>query len=107
MEVIAIGSQALMDGFALMGIRTLPDPDKTQVEHLLNELLRGKKRALIYLQHDFAADDIPSLKKLRQEGGDILIAEIPPLHQPDKRNSSLEALITRVMGPAVLEAANE
>lgn len=107
MRILAIGSQALMDGFALLGIETHTDTSITGLESLLGNILRKQERALIYLQQDLAHADIPIMQRLRQEGGDVLISEIPSLNEPNKRQAPIDALIAKVIGPSALEASHE
>ena len=107
MRILAIGSQALMDGFALLGIETHTDVDNQKLEKLLNDIVRQQERVLIYLQQDLANADIPVLQRLRQEGGNVLISEIPSLSEPHNRQASIDALITKVIGPSALEQTNE
>jgi len=107
MRVLAIGSQELMNGFALLGIETHADIDVKTIEHLLNNIIHQQQRALIYLQQDFVQDDLPVLKYLQQEGGNILISEIPSLSTPDQRRAPIDKLIAKVIGPSALEEAHE
>ena len=103
MRSLAIGSQALMDGFALLGIETHTELSTEALEKLLTNILRQQERTLIYLQQDIAKSDLPILQRLRQEGGFILISEIPPLNEPDNRHSPIDALIEKVICPSALE----
>ena len=103
MRILAIGNRALMDGFALLGIETYADFSLTQMEQLLLELYRGNERALVYLQQDLAQADIPVLTNLRNEGGRVLISEIPDILSADGYQASVDQLIGRVMGKHILE----
>lgn len=107
MRILAIGSQALMDGFALLGIETHTDISIDALEHLLNNIVRQQERTLIYLQQNLATADIPILQRLRQEGGQVLISIIPSLHEPDNRQAPIDALIAKVIGPSALENTHE
>ena len=107
MRIMAIGSQALMDGFALLGIETHTDISVYELEQLLNGIVRQQERTLIYLQQDLANADLPVLQQLRQEGGNVLISELPSLHEPDNRQAPIDALIAKVIGPSALEKTNE
>lgn len=107
MRILAAGSEALMDGFALLGVETHADINEQQLENLLHDLLQSRERALIYLQQDLAQAEIPLLQQIRKEGGSILISELPHLQQPDKRGATIDTLITRVMGANALENALE
>ena len=103
MRMLAFGSRALMDGFALLGIETYADFSLTQMEQLLLELYRGNERALVYLQQDLAQADILVLTNLRNEGGRVLISEIPDILSADGYQASVDQLIGRVMGKHILE----
>jgi len=107
MRVLAIGSQALMDGFSLLGIETHSDPDREMLEKLLYGISRNKEYALIYLQQEPWHADVPILGQIRKEGGSVLISEIPPLNAPTDLSASIDKLITKVIGPSALESSHE
>ena len=98
MRVLAMGHSALMDGFALLGMETWPDAGVEEVDQLLKELLRNKERAMIYLQSDLARADSKMLQMIRNEGGDVLVCEIPDLLSADEYRAPVEQLIARVLG---------
>jgi len=103
MKIIAFGSSELMDGFALLGIETHADAGSDVIESILSELSRNRERALVYLQQDLVQADIPIVKQLRDQGGNILICEIPSLHDVDDYRPQVETLIGRVLGGSMLE----
>ncbi|MCP4041548.1 MAG: hypothetical protein GY731_06250 [Gammaproteobacteria bacterium] len=103
MRMIAMGSRDLMDGFSLLGFDTYGDATPEQVEELLSSLLRGKEKALVFLEHELAHCNSPSLEHARREGGRIVLTEVPPLHSPDEYHPPVEELITRLLGPSALE----
>ncbi len=103
MKVIAIGNSALMDGFALLGIRTYADASADVINAVLSELVRNRERALVYLQQDLMSADIPMIQQLRIQGGSILICEIPDLHTAEDYRPEVEKLTGRVLGSSVLE----
>ena len=47
--------------------------------------------------------EIPMVKQLRGQGGNILICEIPSLHDVDDYRPQVESLIGRVLGSSTLE----
>ena len=104
MRILAIGNQALMDGFALLGIETYADISISQLEQILIDLRRQDERALVYLQQDLAQADLPVLTYLRNEGGRVLISEIPDILSADAYQASVDQLIARVMGKHILES---
>ena len=103
MKIIALGSAALMDGFALLGIETHADLAPAEIDELLSGLVRRRERALIYLQQDLMTDDIPMIRQLRSQGGAILICEIPSLQDAGDYRPQVDHLIKRVLGASVLE----
>ncbi len=103
MKIIAFGGRELMDGFALLGIETYADANIETVERVLTELKRGRQRALVYLQQDLMQAEIPMVNELRIRGGNILICQIPNLHDVEGYRPEVEKLIRRVLGPTTLE----
>ena len=103
MKILALGSAALMDGFALLGIETHADPEPARIESLLRELIRARERALVFMQQDLMDADIPVVEKLRLQGGSILICEIPGLQAAGDYRPQVDQLIRRVLGASVLE----
>ncbi|TNF91415.1 MAG: hypothetical protein JSU67_17645 [Gammaproteobacteria bacterium] len=103
MKIIALGSAALMDGFALLGIEAHADLDAEAINDLLTRLVRNRERALIFMQQDLMSADIPMIQQLRIQGGSILLCEIPSLHAVDDYQPEVEQLIGRVLGSSMLE----
>lgn len=107
MRLMAIGQRSLMDGFALLGMETHCGVSADEVEHLLTSLYRRKEKAMIYLQRDAAYDDLPILQQLRNEGGNILISEVPDILSAHQFHASVDDLITRVLGENVNLEVND
>jgi vacuolar-type H+-ATPase subunit F/Vma7 len=103
MRIIALGSQALAEGFALLGAETHADATPEDVERVLKGLVRAREKALVFIEHTLARADIPSLGQVRREGGRIVVSEVPPLHTPADYRPPVEELVTRVLGPSALE----
>jgi vacuolar-type H+-ATPase subunit F/Vma7 len=106
-EIIAIGNRELMDGFALLGIRTYADADAAEIDELLAELARKRERALVYIQQDMIGDETPMVQRLRLQGGSILICEIPRLGGAEEYRPQVETLIGRVLGSSMREGRLE
>lgn len=108
MKLIAIGQRSLMDGFALLGMETHCDASADELESILTTLSHTKEKAMIYLQQDAAYDELPILQQLRNEGGDILISEIPDILSAHQFHAPVDELITRVLGENInLEVDDE
>jgi vacuolar-type H+-ATPase subunit F/Vma7 len=102
-RMIAMGSAALMQGFALIGFETYPDADVQAVETVLEQLVREDARALLLLEDRLARSEGPWLKRVRNEGGGIVITELPALNQPEAYRPLVEELVTAILGPRALE----
>jgi vacuolar-type H+-ATPase subunit F/Vma7 len=103
MRQLAIGNSVLMDGFALLGMETYADLDITEIEKILTQLLRNKESALIFLQQNLLQADLPLLEQIRNEGGHILISEIPDILSANKYQAPVDHLIARVLGNSAVE----
>jgi vacuolar-type H+-ATPase subunit F/Vma7 len=103
MKIIAVGSSALMDGFALLGIKTYADESAEVINDMLNDLERNHDTALVFIQQGPLNASIPMVQQLRNQGGRILICEIPGLQAVQDYQPEVEKLIRRVMGSAVME----
>ena len=103
MRIIAMGGQALIDGFALLGCETHANATPDDVERVLLELLRRKEKAILFLEESISRGGGPNLERVRSEGGDIVISEIPPLRAPEDYHPPVEELVTRILGPSALE----
>lgn len=103
MRILAFGSAALMDGFALLGIETHADADAEFIDATLAGLVHARERALVFMQQDLMDADIPSVSQLRLQGGSILICEIPSLQAAGDYRPQVDKLIKRVLGASVLE----
>ena len=103
MRMIAMGTAALAEGFALLGFETYPDADAARVEKVLEELVRGQHEALVILEQHLARNDGVFLKQVRNESGRIVVTEVPPLHAPADYRPPVEELVERSLGASALE----
>jgi vacuolar-type H+-ATPase subunit F/Vma7 len=102
-RMIALGSAALTEGFSLIGIETVADATAEQLEDLLADLIRRQEKALIFLEHRLARSQGPWLRHVREEGGRIVIAEVPPLHTPGEYRPQVEDVVRAILGAQALE----
>jgi len=103
-RMIALGSAALMEGFALIGFETYADPQPEAVEQLLQKLMRDQQAALIVIEQELARNPGRFLQRAQREGGRIVITEIPDLHLSGSYHSRVESLVQTILGPTALEA---
>ncbi len=102
-RLIAMGSSALMEGFALIGFETWPEAGADDVERVLTDLIRHRHRALLFLEPRLARAGGPVLQKVRNEGGRIVITEVPPLQAPGEYHPEVEDLVVGLLGGGALE----
>lgn len=103
-RMIALGSAALMEGFALIGFETHVDPAPEEVERLMHDLIRSQQAALVVIEQRLAAQPGRYLMRAQNEGGRIVITEIPELREPEHYHSRVESLVQQILGAAALEA---
>ena len=102
-RMIALGSAALTEGFSLIGFETFPDATPEDLEGLLEGLVKQRVKAMIVVERDLARSNGHWLKQVRNEGGRIVIAEIPQLHAPGDYHPIVEDLVHSILGPSALE----
>lgn len=98
-----MGSQALAEGFALIGFEIYPNATAELVETELSNLLKSKEKALVFLEDSLTQQPGPSFLRARTEAAGIILSEIPLLNAPEDYHPSVEALVARVLGPSVLD----
>lgn len=109
MRYLILGSQALVEGFALVGFETFPHATSEQVETVLLELLKRQEKAFVIIEstltHPSRSPEkvLPALSRARREAAWLIISEIPPLNSSEIYHPSIETLITQVLGESVLE----
>ena len=103
-RLIALGSAALTQGFALIGFEAHADPTPAAIEKLMQELLRNQQAALIVIEQSLARNPGRFLQRAQSEGGRIVITEIPEIHLSGSYSSRVESIIQSMFGPESLEA---
>jgi vacuolar-type H+-ATPase subunit F/Vma7 len=102
-RLVALGHAPLMEGFRLIGVETHAEASHETVERVLADLVRGGARALVFLEHHLAQGRGPWLERVRNEGGRIVVTEIPPLPAPDSYAPAVDGLLRAILGPDALE----
>ncbi|MGC8519221.1 MAG: V-type ATP synthase subunit F [Steroidobacteraceae bacterium] len=104
-RLIALGSVALMEGFALIGFETHADPTPQALEDLLRDLLQHQQAALVVIEQGLAQNPGRQLMRALREGARVVITEIPALQQPSRYCSRVDRLVESVLGSSALEPA--
>jgi vacuolar-type H+-ATPase subunit F/Vma7 len=100
-RIIVMGAVAIVDCFRLAGIETRPDATPEDVERLLKELTESRQKALVLLEDSLARTEGPWLKRVRSEGGRIVVTQFPPLHRPSDYHTVVDDLLQSVLGAEV------
>ncbi len=102
-RMIALGSAALTGGFNLIGFETVADASPQSLEQLLAELFTTRQKALVLVEEGLARSNGPWLRRVRNEGGRIVVVEVPPLQAPADYRPPVEDLVESILGPSALE----
>jgi vacuolar-type H+-ATPase subunit F/Vma7 len=102
-RMIAMGSAALTEGFALVGFETWPDATEDELAEVLGGLLKRREKALVFLEPCLARCKCAELNRVQAEGGRIVVTEVPPLHAPGTYHPAVEEMVVSVLGPAALD----
>jgi vacuolar-type H+-ATPase subunit F/Vma7 len=103
-RLIVLGSAGLVDGFRLIGAEVHADADAERVDAVLGELVREGQEALVLLETHLAHAGGHWLDRLRNEGGRIVITELPPLPAPQDYSPAVDDVVRAVLGPDALKA---
>lgn len=102
-RLVVLGSAGLADGFRLIGAEVHADADSATVEAVLEQLAQSGDEALVLLETGLAHGGGPWLERLRNEGGRIVITELPPLSAPHDYAPAVDEVVRAVLGPEALK----
>ncbi len=102
-RLIVMGGAELTLGFRLIGFETYPDANGDDVDRVLRDLIAHQQQALVLLEPGLARSGAKSLDIVRNEGGRIVVSEIPALHAPHDYHPEVEDVVRSVLGPGALE----
>jgi vacuolar-type H+-ATPase subunit F/Vma7 len=99
---VVLGSAGLTEGFSLIGAEVYPDATHATVEQVLRDLVAQGAEALVLLEGQLAHGGGEWLTRLRNEGGRIVVTELPPLAAPQDYAPAVDEVVRRVLGPEAL-----
>lgn len=102
-RLVVLGSAGLTEGFSLIGAEVHPQADQAKVEEVLEALVREGAEALVLLETGLAHGEGHWLNRLRNEGGRILVTELPPLSAPQDYKPAVDAVVRSVLGAEALK----
>jgi len=98
-----LGDRALAEGFALIGFETSPDAGAAQLDKLLGDLLRERENAFVVIDQKLAQAGSRLLPRVYDEGGRIVIVEVPALSDPDGFRLDIDEQVRVLLGGNKLE----
>ncbi|MEW5786287.1 MAG: V-type ATP synthase subunit F [Pseudomonadota bacterium] len=102
-RLVVLGSAGLVEGFSLIGAEVYPDADPDTLEQVLAGLVKDGSEALVLLESGLAHAGGPWLNRLRNEGGRIVVTELPPLSAPQDYAPAVDEVVRAVLGPEALK----
>ena len=99
-RMLFLGEESLADGFRLIGFETYPDPEPDEVDRILRDLSRNREKAFVVVDDRLMHAEIPSLRRLRREGGRIVLIAVPLLNAPAALSSEVADRLTALFGAA-------
>ena len=102
-RLVVLGSAGLTEGFALIGAEVYPDADHSRVEEVLAQLVKDGSEALVLLESGLAHSGGTWLNRLRNEGGRIVVTELPPLAAPHDYAPAVDDVVRAILGPEALK----
>src|SRR5512139_563803 len=102
-RLVVLGSAGLASGFGLVGAEVHADADAATVEAVLERLAKSGDEALVLLETHLAHSGGHWLNRLRNEGGRIVITELPPLPAPHDYAPAVDEVVRAVLGPDALK----
>jgi vacuolar-type H+-ATPase subunit F/Vma7 len=102
-RLVVLGSAGLAEGFSLIGAEVYPDADSAKVEEVLAQLVKDGSQALVLLESGLAHVGGTWLNRLRNEGGRIVVTELPPLSAPYDYAPAVDEVVRAVLGPEALK----
>jgi vacuolar-type H+-ATPase subunit F/Vma7 len=102
-RLVVLGSAGLTEGFHLIGADVHPDADAATVEAVLGQLVREGAQALVLVEAHLAHGGGHWLNRLRNEGGRIVVTELPALHAPQDYAPAVDDVVRTVLGPEALK----
>lgn len=99
-RMLFLGEETLADGFRLIGFETHANPDPEEVDRILGDLRRNREKAFVLVDDGVMGQDPPNLRRVRKEGGRIVVIAIPSLNVPTILASEVADRLTALFGNA-------
>lgn len=104
-RMLFLGEESLADGFRLIGFETHANPAPDEIDRILRDLLRNREKAFVVVDDAVMRQEIPNLKRVRREGGRIVVIAVPSLSAPTVLASEVAERLATLFGAAALQSA--
>lgn len=94
--MIFMGDSQLAHGFRLIGFETWADPSLDKVEELVRELILRRQNAFLVVDRRIAEAELPSIQRVRKEGGHIVVTPVPPLDKSDTFHMQIDSRLQAI-----------
>lgn len=101
-RMLFLGDDSLAEGFSVIGFETHPNPAPTEVDRLFRELLAAREKAFVIVDDAVMRMEVEHLKRVRREGGRIVVVAVPPLSAPPQLGSEVAERLASMFGGANL-----
>lgn len=103
-RMLFLGEDSLADGFRLIGFETHTNPSPEIVDQILRDLRLNHENAFVVVDHAVMSKPTPNLKRVREEGGRIVVVSVPQLSAPPVLASEVAERLAALFGAATLES---
>lgn len=101
-RMLFLGDDSLAEGFSVIGFETYPNPEPGEVDRVFRELLSTREKAFVIVDDAVMQMDVEHLKRVRREGGRIVVVAVPQLAAPPKLGSEVADRLSSMFGGANL-----
>ncbi len=99
-RMIFMGNSSLADGFRLIGFEIWADPEVAEMDEVLHEIRNRRQKAFVVLERHLSESSSRVLESLRNEGGRVVITQIPPLHDATCFHCKIDRQVQAMLGEA-------
>lgn len=99
-RMLFLGEAELAAGFRLLGFEVWVEPTETEMDRVLKQLIDQRQKAFVILGSRCAGSPSAVLRRVRDEGGRIVITEVPPLHAPERFHREIDDRIGQLFARA-------
>jgi vacuolar-type H+-ATPase subunit F/Vma7 len=103
--MLFLGEESLADGFRLIGFETVANPLADEVDQIFRDLVRNREKAFVVVDDAVMGLGAPNLKRVRKEGGRIVVIAVPALSAPTILASEVAERLAALFGSTALGPA--